>query len=301
MAKKKTEQTIDPKKGILLIAAGHPNYGKLAATLAMSLRSIGCSWPITVAVTEGSLSHVTPEYLEYISDTVTIPQEYITHNGEVCYIKAKAHINDLTPYDWTLFIDADVVMLTMIKWEDIEAKITQHNFTVKNSGYKLFSETTENNEQWCKVSDVVEAYKFAKEKRFDVHSEFIFWKKTEATNALFKEWANQYKNLKIKGYKFAGCIPDELPLFIAIAKTETYPEIENWHPTYWPHAVSGMKTIAQMNDDGYFGFSIGGRTLSPQIKERYDIISKVHAKRMGISRTFQALPKHRWLPERDKF
>ena len=99
-------------KGILIIAVGHANYGKLAANLAMSIKGSNCTLPIHLVYTESTLKGVGEDYERFFDTKAECPAKYLKNKGEDCFIKVKAHANDLSPFKETLFLDADIMLLS---------------------------------------------------------------------------------------------------------------------------------------------------------------------------------------------
>jgi len=138
--------------GILLIGIGHKNYGCMAANLAMSLRANGCHLPITLVTQADTITRLDEDYKALFTEIKEIPPHcYTLKDNETCYIKAKAHMDELTPYDYTLFIDADVIMINNHKINEVIAALNGIDFAVKNSGFKNYDsyEITPDARQWA--------------------------------------------------------------------------------------------------------------------------------------------------------
>ena len=255
--------------GILIVAVGHGNYGKLAATLAMSIRGNGSKYPIHLVYTESTLKAIGEDYINFFDSKSECPSEYLFNNGEQCFIKVKSHINELTPFENTLFLDSDIIMINNGMLDTI-------------------------------IDEIKEAYGFTNEDIWNVHSEFIWWKKTEANNQLFNDWIYNFENLKVKSIEFGGCIPDELPLWIAMIQNKIVPHQELFHPTFWPMDASKQMRIADLRKE-YCGVSIGGNNLSPLTKNNYDLLVSLFAKITNMRYKYFAQPKKKWLPERHTY
>jgi len=288
--------------GILLIAAGHKNYGQLAGTLAMSLRANGCELPICIAHTPETLSRLDENYLSFFTQFVELKPHQYTLNGETCYIKTKAHINEITPFDNTLFLDVDIIMINNGMINTILKELETVDFAVKNSGFTLFDspDIKEDSQQWANLLEVKEKFGFTNEKIWNVHSEFIWWKKTDANNNLFLKWIENFENIRVKNIEFADCIPDELPLWISMCQTGHAPHKENFHPTFWPMDSAAPKRLKDLKDT-YCGISIGGNNIGEHQKNNYDILVSLYARMMNLRQKFQCQPKKRWLPERHTY
>lgn len=288
--------------GILIIAAGHKNYGQLSGTLAMSLRANGCNLPICVAHTPDTLSRLTDEYLGFITDFVLVKEHQMTLSGETCFIKIKAHMNELSPYDNTLFLDADIIMLNNGKINEILKELETVDFAIKNSGFTKFDseKIKPDSMQWANLLEVKEKFGFTDEEIWNVHSEFIWWKKSEENNRLFAKWVENFENIRVENIEFASCIPDELPLWISMCQTGHKPHKENFHPTFWPMDSAKTMRIKDLKDD-YCGVSIGGNSISESQKNNYDILVTLFARQMNLRQKFLCQPKKRWLPERHTY
>lgn len=288
--------------GILLIAVGHKNYGQLVGSLAASIRANNCQIPIHLVYQEDTITRLDEQYLSLFTSKSVIPNECITHKENTCYIKAKAHMYDLSPFENTLFLDADILMLNNGKINEVFEQLKDTDFAIKHSGgTKYDSETiTESSMQWANLLEVKEAYKFTDEMIWNVHSEFIWWKKNKENKALFDLWLYNFENLKVKNIEFGGCIPDELPLWIAMCQKKIVLEGEKYHPIFWPMDSKKQMRISDLKTD-YVGLSIGGNTISETQKNNYDILVQLYAKILNLRYKFLCQPKKRWVAERHTY
>lgn len=286
--------------GILLIAIGHKNYGCMAANLAMSLRANGCELPITLVTQLETITRLDDDYRKLFTDIKTIePHCYTLADNQTCFIKAKAHMDELTPYDYTLFIDADVIMINNGKINEIINELKGIDFAIKNSGFTPYDsdKITPDSKQWANLLEVKEAFGFTNERIWNVHSEFIWWKKG---HPLFKKWVENFENIRVKNIEFAGCIPDELPLWISMCQLGVDCHQENWHPTFWPMDSKKIMRLKDIKDD-YCGVSIGGNRIHEVQLTTYNNLVQIHANRMNMRYKFLQQPKKRWAPERHTY
>jgi hypothetical protein len=273
--------------GILLIGIGHKNYGCMAANLAMSLRANGCDLPITLVTQPETITRLDDAYKALFTDIKYIePHCYTLKDNTECYIKAKAHMDELTPYDYTLFIDADVIIINNHSINAEIEKLKGIDFTIKNKGLNnKFS-------IWADMDKVVSEYKLEDKDIYEIHSEFIWWKKGQPAMA---KWAENFENLKVAPTNFAGCIADELPLFISMAQTDTKPHMLAYNPIYWFNQDSKhQKRIKDMKEDGYCGLSIGGNMISIIQQTSYDVLVTIYSKMFNMKLIFKSQQKKRW-------
>lgn len=289
-------------KGVLIIAVGAKGYGCLAGSLAASLRANNVQLPICLAHQKETISRLDEQYMSLFTDFIEVPDHCITlGENQECFIKAKAHMDELTPYDYTLFIDADVIMLNNGAINDVIASLDGVDFAIKHSGFTPYDseKITKETVQWANLLEVKEKFNFTNEKIWNVHSEFIWWKKG---HPLFKKWIENFENIRVNNFEFAGCIPDELPLWISMCQLGTEPHHKDkWHPTFWSGDSDKIKRLKDMREDGYCGLSIGGRNIQREQREAYDILITIYAKRLNLRHQFKAQPKSRWVANRIKF
>jgi hypothetical protein len=105
---------------------------------------------------------------------------------------------------------------------------------------------------------------------------------------------------KVKSIEFGGCIPDELPLWIAMIQNKIVPHQEVFHPTFWPMDASKQMRILDLRKE-YCGVSIGGNNLSPLTKNNYDLLVSLFANITNMRYKYFAQPKKKWLPERHTY
>jgi hypothetical protein len=277
--------------GILLIAVGHKNYTRMASMLAMSIRANGCELPICLAT---DVVQIDEHYQQYFNSHVIVPQHCLEWRGNTCYIKAKAHMDELTPFEYTLFLDSDIILVNNGMINEVIDSLKNVDFTVKNSGAKNFGDIDDGEMQWANLNEVKEAYGFINEVIWNVHSEFIWWKKG---HKLFKQWVDNFENLKVEPIEFAGCVPDELPLWIAMSQLGVVPHKNPFRPIFWAMDKDGQMLLSEVRKE-FCGVSIGGRSIGGQQRDNYDNMCKIYQRMLHLPHIYLAQPKRRWLPER---
>ncbi len=287
--------------GILIIAAGAKGYGSLAGTLAASLRANGVELPICLAHQPDTITRLDEQYMSFFTDLVELqPKHYTLADNTECFIKTKAHMDELTPYDYTLFIDADVIMLNNRSILSVIDELQGVEFAIKNSGFTAYDDEkiSKDSKQWANLLDVKQAFGFTNENIWNVHSEFIWWKKG---HPVFAQWIKNFEDIRVENIVFGGCIPDELPLWIAMSQLGVEPHQSNWHPTYWPMDSTKILRLKDMKDAGYCALSIGGNNIHTVQRESYDVMVKLYAKILNLRYKFLAQPKKRWAANREHY
>jgi hypothetical protein len=190
-------------------------------------------------------------------------------------------------------------MINNGKINEIINELKGIDFAIKNSGFTPYDsdKITPDSKQWANLLEVKEAFGFTNERIWNVHSEFIWWKKG---HPLFKKWVENFENIRVKNIEFAGCIPDELPLWISMCQLGTDCHQDNWHPTFWPMDSKKIMRLKDIKDD-YCGVSIGGNRIHEVQLTTYNNLVQIHANRMNMRYKFLQQPKKRWAPERHTY
>lgn len=287
-------------KGIVLIALGHGYYGRMAHNMAASLKVCEPDMPIAIICNDSAMEYLKVYNISRTFDhVITAPAEAYTRNGKREYIKAKTFMYDLSPFDETIFMDADMVWMPRHKPSELFEQLKDVDFTVQNRGYLDISETDKLAKyvMWADLNEVVEAHKLKEGKYYQVHSEFVYFKKKAAVKKLFDKWKETYDNLKVNHFNFAGAIPDELPLSIAMIKTGVYPHADNYIPIFWFATEKKFPPDAVLFTD-FFAFSVGGSFHNSQQKNLYNRLVQYYFNRLGLSHAWKLQNKRNFLPER---
>ncbi len=271
-------------KGIVLIATGHPNYAKMAYNLAMTIKAVE---GVQIAVIHDGLPHLTPEQKSIFDLTIQLPGEYRKGFG------AKLHLDELTPFEKTLFLDVDMLWLGW-KPSRLFDELAGVGFTSITEGhsdainYKYYF--------WADPAEIKTAYKV--DKVWQIRSEVMYFEKG---TKIFKKARELKPENKLKSIrKFGPLIPDELYFNIAAAILNIDPHVPNWNPAYWPRMHGEViPTLKELNNS-YYLLSFGSNTVSPAMKKVYDNVMQVAAYKLGTPYLFKLKSKKEWAPGRLK-
>lgn len=287
--------------GILIIAAGHPNYGRMAFNLAVSLKTADPTVEIALAMTSSALDHIDHYPIhQYFNHFITIPPDAITRGVATEFIKAKTWMYDLSPFDTTLFLDADML------WHPKHApskllKEIKEPLTFQNRGCLDISASVLDSKfsMWADVNEVKSKYKFTGGFYYQIHSECVIFKKSPKVKAFFDHAKQNYDTLKVKHFNFAGAIPDELPFAIAMLQTGMYPHKKNWTPIYWEVTEKKMlhNNPSRLYND-YYGYSTGGSFHNKSMKEFYNNLANYYFKKSNLHHPYMLQNKRDFIPER---
>lgn len=280
-------------KGILIIALGHPYYGRMALTLAASLRYTS-KLPITLAHDNSAISQIS-QHLNHFDSLVVVPEKYYHRKGGREYIKAKTYLDKLSPYEETIYLDADMVWLPKrpidLLFEELkdESLVIQCRGTVDLTQNHLPDKAS----FWCDLNEYKKEY--GGERFYSLSSEFIYFKKTKEVKKFFTDSSKIYDSLKVRHTVFAGGVPDELVFNISMLQNG----IENrtfYTPIYWEQAERKNLQPSEMHQK-YFAYSAGGKVYSNVEKKFYDNLSQFYGTHTGVH-YFTLKDKMKYLPER---
>ncbi len=290
------------KRGVLLIALGHAQYGKMAYTLASSIKHTSPDVPIHLVYTDSAIAHLNEHQLSVFNTIAEAPHECYHRDRKQEYIKSKTWMYKLSPFDTTIFLDVDMIWLTKNPISKLFEELADIDYTVQNRDFIDFADKNIDPKysQWANVLEIKEAYNFKKGKYYSLHSEFVYFKKTKENKLFFYEWIKQYDHLKVEHANFANAIPDELPLAIATVIHEKYPHKDAYLPIYWERAekksLSRTELISQ-----YYAYSIGGNRITANQENTYNDIAGYYAKMQGNNVVFKTKSKVTFLTERSNF
>ena len=291
MSKKKTgateakeeKQAREKEKtsGVLIVAMKHPYYGCLAYNLALTLRAAQKDIAIHVIADDIALSYLDATRREVFDKELKAKSD--------SPFDVKLSLDMYTQFDCTLYMDADTAWLNKKPAEMFDA-LSGVAWTCANHGAVLEKDLTDSTSQWLRA-DIKEFYSAHGLKGAwpRLSSEMMYFEKGKESSALFSA-ARKFKP-KTNYVQFAGGIPDELALGVAVMQTEMRPHEEPWHPAYWEYAHAARpQQMSQINSE-YFAYSIGGNILTELMKQQYGDITKRAATTTQMSIPF--LPRNK--------
>lgn len=294
-AGRKSNKQESVKRGFVLLALGSPMYGKLAANAATSIRFNHSTIPIHLVYSGEALSHLLEAHKALFTSMEVCPEKYITKNGKRNYFKAKTHLYDLSPFDETIVVDADMIFFGGKDFDTLFNELSKVDFTCQNRGVYDFETRTNtgNYTHWCDVEMAKIKYDLSG-KIYQLSSEFMYFKKCVAVSQMFALAKRIFnKPLIPSSVEFAGDIPDELAFNIATSKFGIYPrkdfEVFIWWRLMDKHVVQWSEVV-----QNYLGMSAGGNNISNDDLHRYHSILKHQSKAIGLPLFFKTFPKRRW-------
>ena len=270
--------------GIIIIATGHPNYGNMAYNLACSIKSVE-DVNIAVVWSENGLQHLTETQKGIFDYVIQLPAIYRTGFG------VKLHLDQLTPFDKTLSLDADMLWLGK-KPSELLASLTGTPFTCITEGCS--DNPNKKYYFWAEPQEIKEAYQV--EKVYQTRSEVMYFEKE---TDIFKVARDVKPEEKLKSIRrFGEWLPDELYFNIAAAKLGI--EFKPFMPAYWCRLHGEVMPNLSVLYKDYYLLSFGSNAASPIMKRAYDNVMKVVCNKLRLPYIFKLKSKKEWAPGRLK-
>lgn len=291
-------------RGVLLIALGHPMYGQLAANLAMSIKFKCPNLPIHLVWADHALTHLTEEKLKFFDTMEECPHEMYHRSEEggdkKAYIKAKVYMYNLSPFKETIFLDVDTIMCPTHTLNDAFDRLKDLDFTMENRSRVDLSKVAQHDTYlWASIKDIQDIYGFNDGYLYQLHSEFVYFKRNKKVGEFFKEAQKIFDDPKIPmKHVFNGDIPDEVCFAIAMIKKNFYPHACPYVPLYWFLSDRGKGSSIKYVHDNYYGYSIGGNRTPDHVLRIYNQMARAYASRMNVQHPYRPLRKNQVMAER---
>ena len=290
-------------RGILLIALGHPNYGRYAVNLCASIKAADSTFPVAVVVDEKSLSHSFPEEKFLFDKIIQCPPEATDYNGKKAYVKAKLYADLLTPFKETIFMDVDIAWIPKRSPNELFEQLKDTDFQVKNNGwYDVEAKERHDPKLYTYNCDPQKMATHFKIQKFipQCQGEFIYFKKNARTKKIFDKARKVFETSTLKTtYTFAGIdMNDEFALNAAIGMLNVEMKMP-YNPIYWHYTEKQSTTRTEIHQQ-YFAISIGGNRIPPTITQHYNDIIGQSFNRLKLQHPFKLTEKRAFLPERAK-
>jgi hypothetical protein len=258
-------------RGVLTMALKHPLYGRYAYNLALSIKSADMNVQVAVIADEAALKHLHPGQRMIFDHIIEPAVEKPLVN--------KFHIINLSPFDETLFVDADMIFSPLADFNEFWRSMTNVSWTMANRGkddkVKGISEWT-TKEDVDKVTDSI-----FNDDWYDLSSEWIYFKKNELSYTIFAKAEMYYDMNTLKVREFAGDRPDEPYFNLALNSIPHEPHQAPYQPTYWQPAMKGFPGTMAIKK-GWMAFSVGGNLIPQQQMQVYDELAKNASFRMNM-------------------
>lgn len=263
--------------GIITIALKHQLYGRFAYNLALSVKSADPKQRVSVVADEEALSHL-HEGQRMIFDRIIKPMPHqCQRDGKLKPLITKFYLNDLTPYDRTLFVDADVIFSPFCDFTKLWAEVEGVEWTMANRG---INKPDAGVSEWVDSGKLLESYPDVTQ-WYDLSSEWMYWEQSPTADSIFAGARYFYDEGKLLTRQFAGDKPDEPFFNLALNAYDVQPHKAPWQPTYWQPSAKKVLNAMQVKTE-YYAFSAGGNHLPKHLMRIYTELANNASTRMNM-------------------
>ena len=277
------------KEGIILLASEHALYGRLAYNMCMSIKAVDKDFPVALVHDGLAVNH--------LSDTQRRLFDKLIGMDCPGAFGAKLYLDQLTPFDKTLYLDVDMAWLPKYSPRDLIRSLKDTDFASITEG------STEDPSPkyyfWADIEEIKRVYSV--EKMYQWRSEVMFFQKSERVTKMFERARSVYENHQLTTiHFFGGHIPDELAINIATAIEGIEPHVYKWTPAYWPRLHGEHITSLEALYTKYYALSCGSNVVSSNTKKLYDRIIKAAAYKLKQPYLFPMVNKRDVIKSRQK-
>lgn len=274
------------EKGILLLATSHPYYGRMAYNLCVSIKATGSKIPVCILHQGRALAHLNESQRGIFDSIVEIDEQAFA---------AKLLLYKYSPFERTLFIDADTAWMPKRTPEQVFAELEGRAFQAIYAGEADEPDTKGKYLLWADVNEVRKAYDITG-RIYKVRSEVMYFEKCDDAELIFEIANEVQQNPRVSVDLFFGHVPDEFCLNIALAQLQ-YAMNDQWQPSYW-HNIHRQSVPLHIIANKYFVLSTGGNSVNHKIKKMYNSVMMAAHYATRLQYVFTLQSKKEVMPER---
>lgn len=270
----------------------------MAYNLAMSIKAIDADSLIAVAHSGPALNHLSGRQRQIFDHIIDMPADALNSFG------SKLYLDLITPFDETLFCDADTAWLPRRSPNELFNEVQECDFTAITEGFvnlETMDRSTVHQDYyfWADVEDIKERYGQNTGNLYQWRSEVMYFKKTDRVLSFFDKARDVYANPGLRSIKlFADRVPDELAINISAAIHGIEPHKYRWMPTYWPKMFGEHIPPIDELYSKYYLLSCGSNVSSGNTKLAYNRIIKAAAYKIGHQHVFPLISKREFMTSR---
>lgn len=282
-------------KGIIIVALQHPYYGKMAYNLCVSLQ-IHEPVDVTLVYDDAAISHLSEAQMTFFSKKIKMPYSFTIQKGKIEILKYKTLLNELSPYDKTIFLDADTLWNPSRRVQNLFDELKDVDFTIANRGYTKEETGMAGFSLWANIEEIRAAHGISS--YLDASSEFIYWRKSEKADEIFALAKEIFETDPVTYRQFAGGKPDEPSFSIALSKLDFAPHKTPFYPSYWfYHTPQKYPSRTEILGSCWF-LSFGGNQANKYLRKLYADVSTNSFLSLGAGVPFPLLEKNKNIKER---
>ena len=274
-------------KGVLIIATGHEQYLHMAFNCAVSIKCHDMSAHVTLALSDNlkQLILSTPVKMNFVDGIVDVPEDMYVFKGNTEHGRVKTFMYELSPYEKTIYLDADSLFLGQKSLESLFEYFNgnpvafqfQHSFDIQTSWGCLWTVKPGNPEPPNEgLKEIREQYGIKDHRKiYETQSSIMYFDRSKKAEKFFAFARQAYDERPFHFYTWANGIPDELVFNIASAACKITPNKEPMKPVYFWDYDQNIYRRGNNRDAIYRDFwaiSMAGNRLGYTMKDFYKVI-----------------------------
>ena len=275
----------------------------MAYNVALTIKANSPEVPIAILYNKNALDHLSESRHQVFDQMIELTDTSLwTINGQLNYAYPKLHLNAISPFEETIFLDVDTAWCGNNEIQSLFDQCSKYDFVIKNRNFfDMKSQLTNDGKPlwfWVNESEVAEAYKIRSGKMYSVHAEFIYFKKTDKSKLIFDTAIEVANDVKVEsGLKWAGqnnC--DEVPFSLSLLLNKVSIPV-GFNPIHW---YSADGEFMQRRDimDNYSLISSGGNSFPKSLRSFYNDLIHCAAQQLNMPAGFPHQDKKTFLQER---
>lgn len=272
------------EKGIVIIAVSYLNYARMASNLAQSIKINNPDTHITLLHDNKAIENLMPTEKKFFDNFIEIPNEFIQYNGRNAYGRLKCFIYDLSPYQKTIYIDSDTLMIPNKSiewyWEAIDKYDHLWISWTKDTVYKYNSNTISS---WTTIGYIHDLFPnlLNREIVTNLQTSLIGFKKKQEIKNIFESSKKVHDALHAHMFKstWYNTIPDELIIAVGMCENNIIPTPGHQFVTL----IFQKPTLQELrNEYNFISFASAQSSVQFTYKNLYDQYVTENAKKLGI-------------------
>lgn len=238
------------RRGVILIALNHPHYCKLAYQLALSIKFNNPGCHITLLHNYETFDFLSSGFERFVDNRIFLEPELYTQNGRFAVSKTKLAVDLLSPYEETIYLDVDGLVLRNRNVHDFFKYIDKHNFaiTYDSKPFDPHNKDHQDHTFWVSFKSIKNLFDFPEGvvNASDCQTSVVVFRKNknganslfDAAREIFNVLDQNRSSLSERGLSiWYNTIPDELCIWLAMVKTKEPLPASLYHDILWPQTL----------------------------------------------------------------
>lgn len=242
-------------QGVVFLALGNRIYGRMAFNACLSIKANCPTLQTALYYEESAVVDFKKRHFDLFNCKSECPKEYYIYDNKLSYFRAKTRMYDFTPFDKTLWLDADT-LIHPGKGKDILALFDSDKDYYAQTYNLLDCDTGKRVVQsfypdslWHPLNKaLVERYELQGKILPQINSSFIYFEKNERMKAFFEEIKNLWEQGVNPVKNWRKDFPDEFFFHLAGARLGVQTDPVPFAPLYGDHEFKTMRKNAGLSE-----------------------------------------------------